>query len=229
MAEYLNYLLFAFTSIFTIVNPFGVMPVFLGATAGMDRVDAKKVAQKAVITAILIMLGFSLSGRLIFNFFSISVDALRIVGGILFFMVGYDMIQGKAARTKQLAEKNYDIDELAISPLAIPTICGPGAITVTTVLAQETEGNIQKILFIVAIASVGLITFLFLLGASKIMGAIGKNGNRVFFRLMGLIIMMVAIEFFFKGLKPYVQNLIQPDQVAFATTQLKNLPFIQPW
>lgn len=207
MSVTINYFLFVFTSLFTIVNPFGVMPVYLSSTSHMTSKQSRQVARKAVIVAMLIMIGFALSGRLIFNFFNISLDGLRIVGGVLFFMVGYDMLQGKEARTKSISD-DVDIDDVTISPLAIPSICGPGALTVSTVLAHETETNLHKFLFLVAIFCVGLSTYLLLLGSKKILSAIGKNGNKVFFRLMGLIIMMIAIEFFFKGLRPYVQKLL---------------------
>lgn len=207
VAESINYFLYTFTSIFTIVNPFGVMPVYLSTTSHLDDSRSLRVARKSVTVAMLIMISFALGGRLIFNFFGISLDALRIVGGILFFMVGYDMLQGKEARTKSIEPEEIDIDAHAISPLAIPAICGPGALTVSTVLAQETNSNLHKGLFLIAILSVGLITFLLLLGSKRIMRAIGNNLNQVFFRLMGLIIMMIAIEFFFKGLKPYVSGL----------------------
>lgn len=210
MKEHLTFFLYALTSLFTIVNPLGTMPIYATFTESIDRPQAIRIARTAALVAFVSMMLFAFTGEALFNFFNISVDGLRIVGGVLFFITGYDMLQGKGSRIKHLsaAEKN-EIDEFAITPLAIPMICGPGTITVTIVLIQEAPTVAHKSLLVAVFVLVSLATFLLLIGSKPILAWIGRSGRKVFFRLMGLILMMIAVEYFFKGLTPYVHQLLK--------------------
>ena len=166
MKEQISYFLFAFTSLFTIVNPFSVMPLYLGMTENISRDKAVAVAKRGCVTAFIAMVVFSLTGKFIFDFFKISVDGLRIVGGILFFLTGFDMLQGKIARTKSLTDGESDTDEAkiaAVTPLAIPTIYGPGAITITTVLTTDASTYSQRTILFATFFLVSLATYFLLL------------------------------------------------------------------
>jgi len=208
MKEEFGFLLLALTTMFTMMNPFGATPVFAGMTDRLNASDTKLVAKKAILVAFTTMITFALVGEFIFQFFNISINGLKIVGGILFFISGYDMLQGKEARTKSVeASDTGSHHDIAVSPLAIPTICGPGSITASTVLMKQSQGLLGVITVILAIATVSAVMYLFLRSAKKIMRLIGPSGNKVFMRLMGLIIMMIAIEYFFAGLTHYVQKL----------------------
>ncbi len=200
--------LLSFTSIFTMINPLGVMPVFTSLTAGMDTKEARQVAVKAVLTALFTMVLFAVSGRFIFDFFHISVNSLRVVGGIIFFMAGFDMLQARLIRTKENSkpDTNYGND-IAITPLGIPMICGPGAITASIVLMNDADLIAEKLLLLFAILIVLVITLLFLVGARKIMKLLGDSGNKVLMRIMGLIVMVIAVEFLFSGLKPIIRDI----------------------
>lgn len=210
MKELFSYFLISFTSLFTIVNPLGSLPVYAAFTDLVRREEAVRIARTASFVAFLAMVLFALSGQFLFNFFNISIDGLRIVGGFLFFITGLDMLQGRNSRIKNLsrAERN-EIEEFAVTPLAIPMICGPGAITVTIVLIQEASSLSHKVILFGTFALVCSANFLFLIGSKRILSLIGNSGNKVFFRLMGLIIMMIAVEYFFKGLTPYVHKLLK--------------------
>ena len=214
MKEHLSYFLLALTSLITIVNPLGAMPFFTAITDEVDIKTARAVALRASFAAFTAMLFFAISGKFLFNFFNVSVDGLRVVGGVMFFIMGYDMLQGKEARTKTLAPgEAYQIQDIkikAITPLAIPLICGPGTITVMTVMMQEAHSLTQRGLIFAAALIVSTSTFFILMGAKTITRVIGESGQKVFFRLMGLILMMIAVEFFFNGIRPYIQKLIQP-------------------
>ena len=210
MKDILTYFLYTFMSIFTIVNPLGTLPVYAAFTDSVKRDQAVRVARTASLVAFVLMILFALTGQFLFNFFSISIDGLRVVGGILLFLTGYDMLQGKNSRTKILSKaERLEIEEFAITPLAIPMICGPGAITVVIVLIQEANSLVHKSILFSNIALVCLANFLFLIGSKRILSLLGNSGNKVFFRLMGLIIMMIAVEYFFRGLTPYVQKIIR--------------------
>jgi multiple antibiotic resistance protein len=225
-----SYFLFALTSLFTIVNPLGAMPYFSGLTAQVDGPTTRRVAFRASSAAFFAMVFFALSGEFIFRFFNVSVDGLRVVGGVLFFIMGYDMLQGKESRTKSLSEtESADLQDIrikAITPLAIPLICGPGTITVMTVLVQENNSLVQRFTLFASAAVVCLATYFILMGSSRIMNLLGESGQKVFFRLMGLILMMIAVEFFFRGIAPYARKLLQPEALTSIFTLAAQGPFL---
>ncbi len=209
MNENITIAVLYFTSFFTLINPLGVMPVFMTMTADLSTQERNKTARKAVIVAFLALLGFAFSGNILFDFFGISIDSFRIVGGIIFFLVGYDMLQARLGKTKIDSEteiKAY-VNDISITPLAIPMICGPGAITNAIVLMEDSSNFEQKVILIGSIFLIMLITYIILLGASRISNFLGETGNKVLMRLMGLIVMVIAVEFFFAGLKPIIQGM----------------------
>jgi multiple antibiotic resistance protein len=201
--------LLSFTSIFTMINPLGVIPVYTSMTAEMSAHEAKGVAYKAVLIAFIILIVFAFSGRFIFEFFHISVNSLRVVGGVIFFMAGYDMLQARLIRTKSddQSVKEYAKD-IAITPLAIPIISGPGAITAAIVMMNDAHEVTQKFMVVTAIVLVFIITLFILLGARNVIKFLGDSGNKVLMRIMGLIVMVIAVEFLFSGLTPIVREML---------------------
>lgn len=210
MEQYLSFTLLCFTSFITLMNPLGIMPVFMSMTAGLTNEERKNTAQKANLVAFLTLIAFAFSGQLLFKFFGISVNSFRIVGGVIFFMMGYDMLQARLSKvkiSKSAARKEY-VNDISITPLAIPMICGPGAITNSIVLMEDATSPIQKAILITIIFIVCLISYLVLWGSSKISKWLGETGNKVMMRLMGLIVMVIAVEFFFSGLKPILIDIL---------------------
>lgn len=209
MERLFQFSLFAFTSLFTMVTPFGMIPLFTSITSQMPLHDVRKIAFKGVLTAFIIMVLIALAGNFIFDFFHISINGLKIVGGILFFMSGYDMVQAKLSRLKEEGQSFSEfVNDFAITPLGIPIICGPGSITVTVVLFNDTRNVIEKLILFGVIIVVLLITYLLLVGSKKLLSFLGDNGNKVLMRIMGLIVMVIAVELMFAGLKPIVQDMI---------------------
>ncbi|MEW5718907.1 MAG: MarC family protein [Chloroflexota bacterium] len=205
----LQFGLLCFVSLFTIIDPFGALPVFASMTSKLSHSESRRVALRAALTAWAVLILFALTGRFVFDFFGISVNSLRVVGGIIFFIMGYEMLEARLTRTRSDAESVTEyVEDIAITPLGIPLIAGPGAITTVIVLMNETTGLIEKeIALILAITAVLTITFLFLIGARQVMHALGHSGNKVLLRIMGLIVMAIAVEFFFNGLRPIVQGM----------------------
>jgi multiple antibiotic resistance protein len=214
MDSYLSFALLGFTSFITLLNPLGIMPVFMSMTGTLSSQERKKTAQKATIVAALTLVAFAFSGQILFKFFGISVNSFRLVGGVIFFMMGYDMLQARLVKVKMNKEstrKQY-VSDISITPLAIPMICGPGAITNAIVLMEDADQPLMKVLLIAIIFVVCFITFLVLWSSSKIMKLLGETGNKIMMRLMGLIVMVIAVEFFFSGLKPILIDIIQASQ-----------------
>lgn len=209
MAELLTVWLLYFTSFITLMNPLGVMPVFMSMTSDLSRKQRKATALKALITAFFTLVVFAFGGQMLFNFFGISVAGLKVVGGILFFIMGYDMLNARLSKTKLTDEdaNNY-VNDISITPLGIPMIAGPGSITNAIILMDQSPGAAEKAILIGAILAVCLVVLSILLSADKIMRALGDTGNKVMMKLMGLIVMVIAVEFFFTGITPYIREIL---------------------
>lgn len=210
MESVLGTALVAFTSFFTLINPLGTMPVFMTMTGELDRAQKKRTAIKAVAVAFATLMLFAFTGQVLFQFFGISVNSFRIVGGVIFFMMGYDMLQARLSSVKVKPEeaKSY-VTDISVTPLAIPMICGPGSITNIIVMMEDATSPLQKATLIAVVAFVLLLTLVILISSSKISEKLGETGNKVLMRLMGLIVMVIAVEFFFSGLRPILVQIIQ--------------------
>jgi multiple antibiotic resistance protein len=210
MAETISFGLLCITSFFTLINPLGTMPVFMSMTADLSIVDRNKTAKKASIVSLITIVAFAFTGQLLFNFFGISVNSFRIVGGVIFFIMGMDMLQARLGQVKikDNEVKSY-ITDISITPLAIPMICGPGAITNAIVLMEDANTLPKQIVLIISIALIMFITYLILFSSSKLMKLLGQTGINVMMRIMGLIVMVIAVEFFFSGLKPIILDLLK--------------------
>ncbi|MCA1029664.1 MarC family protein [Bacillus timonensis] len=200
-------LLFYLTSFFTLINPLGVMPIYMTMTSSFDQEMKRKTALKATIVSFITLVIFAVTGQLLFKFFGITVDSLKVVGGIIFFLMGQDMLQARLVRTEVKEIKTY-ANDISITPLAIPMICGPGAITNAIVLMETTTSYTQKSLLILSIFVVTVLTYLILVNSAKLHRFLGETGNNVLMRLMGLIVMVIAIEFMVSGLKPIIRDIL---------------------
>ena len=211
MHDLWEFALLCFTSLFVMINPFGVAPVFQSMTTNMSRRQARQVALKASLTAFVILVIFALLGKFIFDFFSVSVNSLRVVGGVIFFMLGYELLQAKISRMKtdQVDDIEGYSNDIAITPLAIPILCGPGAIANVIIFMHDGETLLQKIVLLGVIFVVMAINYAGLIGANRLLGFLGDSGNKVMMRIMGLIVMVIAVEFFFSGLTPIIQDMLK--------------------
>lgn len=210
MNELISFGLLVFTSFFTLLNPLGTMPVFMTMTADLSDADRTKTARKASMVAFLTILIFAFSGQLLFNFFGISVNSLRVVGGVIFFIMGMDMLQARLGRVKiKESEVKTYVNDISVTPLAIPMMCGPGAITNAIVLMEDANSFAKKIVLVLGVFIVIVISYIVLYSSSKIIKMMGETGINVMLRLMGLIMMVIAVEFFFSGLKPIILGMLQ--------------------
>lgn len=208
--DHFTVILLYFTSFFTLMNPLGIMPVYLTMTSSLTKKRRTQTAIKAVITATFTLLVFAFVGKYLFDFFGISVAGLKVVGGVIFFIVGYDMLNARLSRIKiNEDEVEKYVDDISITPLGIPMIAGPGAITNAIVLMGDASDYSTKLMVMIAILLVSLIILISLLGASGILKFMGEQGTKILMKLMGLIVMVIAVEFFFAGITPYVQAMLK--------------------
>lgn len=210
METLLPFALLCFTSFFTLTNPLGTMPVFLTMTHGLDEEQRRTIVKRATIASFLTLMVFTFSGQFLFKFFGISTNGFRIAGGIIIFTIGYDMLQARFTNVKLKDEeiKTY-ANDISITPLAIPMLCGPGAIANAIMLMDDANTLTLKGVLIGVIALVYFITFLILRASTRLVKMMGETGNNVMMRLMGLILMVIAVECFVSGVKPILLDILQ--------------------
>ena len=209
MDNIFTYAVIAFTSIFTLMDPLGVMPVFLEMTDGLKNSERRRIAFKACTVTCLLLLLFAVSGKFLFQFFGISTNGFRIVGGIIIFKIGYDMLQARLTNMKMNdSERGSYSDNITVTPLAIPLLCGPGAIATVITLMQDAPDNISKMVMLGVIVFTSLVSFVILCASTSLLRILGKTGNNVIMRLMGLILMVIAVECFISGMRPILTDII---------------------
>ena len=210
MEDLLPFALLCFTSFFTLTNPLGTMPVFLTMTNGMNDHERKAIVRRATIVSFITLMVFTFSGQFLFKFFGISSNGFRIAGGFIIFKIGFDMLQARYSNAKLKEEevKTY-ADDISITPLAIPMLCGPGAIANAIMLMDDASTLSLKGTLIGIVALVYFITFLILQASTRLVRILGETGNNVMMRLMGLILMVIAVECFVSGLKPILIDILR--------------------
>ena len=210
MEDLLPFALLCFTSFFTLTNPLGTMPVFLTMTNGMNDHERKAIVRRATIVSFITLMVFTFSGQFLFKFFGISSNGFRIAGGFIIFKIGFDMLQARYSNAKLKEEevKTY-ADDISITPLAIPMLCGPGAIANAIMLMDDASTLSLKGTLIGIIALVYFITFLILQASTRLVRILGETGNNVMMRLRGLILMVIAVECFVSGLKPILIDILR--------------------
>ena len=212
VSECFTFALVTATSFLPMVDPIGNMPIFATMTEQLPAAVARRVALKASVVATGAIMLFAAFGEEIFELFGITLNGLRVVGGILFFIMGYDMLQAHVSRTKVSSpptpEEREELEDIASTPLAIPLLCGPGAMTLAVLRMGKASGASQSMGFVLGVLAVMLLSFAMLVGGKRIMAAAGPSLSRVTLRLMGLLLMVMAVESFFGGLTPIVREML---------------------
>jgi multiple antibiotic resistance protein len=199
----LSFALLAFTSLLAIVNPLSAATIFLALSGGHTPDQRRKAVATGLLTAALVLLTFTVFGGAILAFFGITTHAFRIAGGILFFAIGWDMLQARRSRVKATEEEEREgqsKDDIGIIPLGLPTIAGPGAMTTVIVLTGQAPGGGGQAAIFIAIAAVLMLTGAALLLAPLLLRTFGQTGLNVVTRVMGLLVMVIGVQFVLDGL-----------------------------
>lgn len=187
-----------FMAFFAIMNPIANTAVFAGLTENKNKVEQTKIAVKALMITFIIIFLFAVLGKSIFHLFGITLPALRITGGILVFLVGYHMLQGANSKLHTAQESNNS--DVAVSPLAVPLLAGPG--TIATAMNYSAAGGWVEISITVFLfAILCFITFFCFILSSKILSVIGESGLGIVTRLMGLILAVIGVQMLIVGVK----------------------------
>ena len=205
-SDILTFSLLCLSSIIIIVNPLGATLIYVSLTGQLDKAARDQVIKDACRIALVILLVAALCGTWILQIFGISLEAFRIAGGILLFGIGMEMVYAKISRTKMTATEKYesrDMDDVAVMPLAIPMIAGPGAITTTIVLMNEATGMTPLAGFVIFLSIIIaiVITYFMMRNAEYIMSKIGQRQYRAINRLLGMLLIAIAVQFVITGIK----------------------------
>ncbi|MFT6076296.1 MAG: multiple antibiotic resistance protein [Yoonia sp.] len=199
-------LIAAFTTLFIIIDPPGLAPVFIALTQGMGPAQRRAIATRAVLVATALMMVFLLLGEAVLGFIGISMDAFRIAGGILLFLTALDMLfqRRQARREDNAAEGQAEHhDDPSVFPLALPLIVGPGAITTVILLAGQSQGTADLGAIAGVIVAVLAIVMLAFIAAPAIERALGKTGLNIVTRVLGMLLAALAVQFVLDGLRGF--------------------------
>jgi multiple antibiotic resistance protein len=200
MNELATFAITVFTGFFAIMNPISNMPIFLSLTEGADKETKQRINLKAILVAFIIVAVFVLLGNFIFDLFGITIPAFKITGGILIFFVGFEMLQSKKSNIKNLRKVNID-ENIAISPLAIPILAGPGTIVTATNFVANTTSYMYIAVVILVFALMCFLNYMAFTLSDIIAKKIGDNVISVIGKLMGLIIAIIGTSMIIQGIK----------------------------
>jgi multiple antibiotic resistance protein len=198
-----RFALVTFTSVLFIVDPVAAIPTYLVITQQETPAERRRTARRACIAMTVLLVVFAATGTMLFQAFGITLPAFRTAGGLILWFVAMDMLHGER-RTQEGRDEVYEgqiKEDVALTPLAIPMLAGPGAISTAIVLAGQARGVVQTVMVYVSIILTGLISYLSLRLGEPLLGRLGKTGIRVVTRIMGLILAAVAVQFVFSGVR----------------------------
>ena len=206
-SAYVRFSLLALSSIFFLVDPFAALPTFLAVTADQDAAKRSRTARKASLTAFVILTGFGIAGTYIFRLFGITLPAFEISGGIILLLIGLDMLEAKRSPTQETrkeAQAAATKDDAGIVPMGIPMLAGPGSITTVMVLVGQAQSGghtrWQMVAILAAILITAAVCYLVLGNSDKVARVLGDTGIRILVRIMGLLLVALAVQYFVNGL-----------------------------
>jgi multiple antibiotic resistance protein len=203
MPPLVQFSLVTFTSLFALVDPIAAVPTFLVMTSH-DTGRRRHMAARASWTCFLVLAIFAVAGPLIFEMFGITLPAFRIAGGIILGLIGLDMLRARRSATKETpgeAVEGAEKDDVGITPLGVPMLAGPGAMSSVTVLMAQNPDWTHRGIVIAAIATASVASYLLLAAADRVGAYLHETGIRILARLMGLLLTAIAVQFVVDGLR----------------------------
>jgi MarC family membrane protein len=209
MLEWTGYIKI-FTTLLAIVNPLGVIPIFVSLTGNLDEWERKRIAHTTSITVAVILIVATLLGKPLLNFFGVSIASFKVGGGILLLMMAISMMQARHTQSKQTPEEAAEAEEkesIAVVPIAMPLLAGPGAISTVIIYANASSNPLHIGLIVVICVLIALLTWLALIVAGPVRQMLSKTGINIATRLMGLLLAAIAVEFIAGGLSLLLPGL----------------------
>ncbi|OIQ21418.1 MAG: antibiotic resistance protein MarC [Flavobacterium sp. MedPE-SWcel] len=201
--------IYIFASLFSVMNPLGAVPIFVGLTQEDTKAERSRISLWTAVNVFIILIISFFIGQYVLNFFGISIDALRIAGGFIIVNSGFSLLTGKFGKTrginKQVENDAQTRNDIALTPLAIPMLAGPGSMSLLIALYQESSGIQQLIITSLAIASVAIVIFLTLRSAHYLSRILGASGIVAISRIIGFIVIAIGVEY----ISSSVVNILQ--------------------
>src|ERR1700723_347667 len=202
-SDYVRFSLLALSSIFFLVDPFAAIGTFMAITAGEDSKSRAHTARRGAVTCFIVLTSFALIGKLIFRMFGITLPAFEIAGGLILLLIGIDMLEAKRSPTQESSHETEEAaakEDAGIVPLGIPMLAGPGAISSVMVLVGEAPNHWQMLAILGSITVTALASYIVLNGADRVRRLLGETGIRILVRIMGLLLVALAMQFFVNGM-----------------------------
>jgi multiple antibiotic resistance protein len=190
--------LHALTSYFVVIDPIGTALIFHGLTTGCERAYAKRMALRSTLIATAIVLVSAFFGQALLTKLGISIEALRVSGGLLLFITAFNMVT--KGETGKKWESGEEVD-ISVFPMSIPLLSGPGCLTVTILLFSQTPTVSGSLSLVIAVLVIYLLTYLALSSANRVKDLIGRTGDDILRRLLGVILAALAIQFIADGVR----------------------------
>ena len=206
-----QFFILCLTTLFTLINPIGIAPLLVVMTERFSKDERVEIAKKGSATALITLLLFAILGSLIFSFFGITLEAFQIMGGILFLRNGLRMLDAKVGRSRTTPaeqEESQESDDIAISPIGIPLIAGPGAITATMLLSSQIPQIYSYLTLGLSIMIVLTFIYVILRNGDALIRVLGTSIMRIIQRLMGLIPLVIAVQFVINGTISVIKPLL---------------------
>ena len=202
-SAYVRFSLLALSSIFFLVDPFAALPTFLAVTTGYNAQRRRNTAFKASLTALILLSAFAFAGEYIFRLFGITLPAFEIAGGVILLLIGLDMLEARRSATQESPPETAaaaEKEDAGIVPLGVPMLAGPGAITSVMVLVGQAQTHWQMAAILISIALTAMVCYLVLGNSDKVARMLGETGIRILVRIMGLLLVALAVQYFVNGL-----------------------------
>lgn len=197
------FLISAFVTLFVVIDPIGLAPIFIALTPGMTAAQRRAIAVRATLIAAGLLFLFAFLGEQVLGFIGISMPAFRIAGGILLFLTALDMLFERRTKRREDQADAEDVPDPSVFPIAIPLIAGPGAIASVILLTGEAEGAVGMVSVLLVMVAVLILAFLFFLSANVIERALGKTGIVVVTRLLGMLLAALSVQFVLDGIQGF--------------------------
>jgi multiple antibiotic resistance protein len=201
VTDFLQFALITFTSVLFIVDPIAVIPTYLVITRNETPAQRRTTATRATIAAAVLMIVFGIAGRLIFRLFGITLPAFRIAGGLILWYVAMDMLRGQRSTQESSAEieEGAEKEDVALTPLAMPMLAGPGAISTVMVLSSQARTVAEAVVVYGSVVLTAALSWAALRLGERLVVGLGQTGIRVMTRIMGLLLAAVAVQFVVTG------------------------------
>lgn len=197
------FLITAFATLFVVIDPIGLMPLFAALTQGLTDRARRRIGLRAILVAAALLILFTLFGEAVLGFIGISMPAFRIAGGVLLFLTALDMLFERRTKRREDQAEEEDHDDPSVFPLAIPLIAGPGAIASVILLSGQAPGPAGALAVIGVALGVLALTFLLFLAAGGLERALGRTGINITTRLLGMLLAALAVQFVLDGLRAF--------------------------